>query len=140
MNDEEYDWIVRPWTIRQEAIQNANWAGYIPVFRRMMYQAQLNYARRFDKHNVSALALFKREEHARGSQFKNYREDWVFRVTYDYDSRYLFETNGAYNGSEQFGPGYRFDFFPSLALGWLFQTKSSLPMTGGQPEFAVQHG
>ncbi len=84
-----------------------------------MYQAQLNYARRFDKHNVSALALFKREEHARGSQFKNYREDWVFRVTYDYDSRYLFETNGAYNGSEQFGPGYRFDFFPSLALGWV---------------------
>jgi TonB-linked SusC/RagA family outer membrane protein len=119
VNDEEYDWIVRPWTIRQEAIQNANWAGYIPVFRRMMYQAQLNYARRFDKHNVSALALFKREEHARGSQFKNYREDWVFRVTYDYDSRYLFETNGAYNGSEQFGPGYRFDFFPSLALGWV---------------------
>ena len=50
--------------------------------------------------------------------FKNYREDWVFRTTYDYDSRYLFEFNGAYNGSEQFGPGYRFDFFPSVAVGW----------------------
>ena len=50
--------------------------------------------------------------------FKNYREDWIFRATYDYDSKYLFEVNGAYNGSEQFGPGYRFDFFPSLALGY----------------------
>lgn len=118
ISDSEYDWVIRPWSIRQELIQNANWAGYIPVERRMMYQLQMNYARRFDLHNVSALALFKREEGARGSQFKNYREDWVFRTTYDYDSRYLFEANGAYNGSEQFGPGYRFDFFPSLALGW----------------------
>lgn len=120
---EEYDWVVRPWTIRQEAISNANWAGYLPVFRRMMYQAQLNYARRFDAHNVTAMGVFKREEYARGNMFKNYREDWVFRATYDYDSRYLFEVNGAYNGSEQFGPGYRFDFFPSLALGWIISNE-----------------
>ena len=119
ISSEEYDWIIRPWTIRQEAISDANWSGYIPVFRRMMYQGQLNYARRFDLHNVSAMGVFKREEYARGSMFKNFREDWVFRATYDYDSKYLFEANGAYNGSEQFGPGYRFDFFPSLALGWV---------------------
>lgn len=119
ISSEEYDWIVRPWTIRQEEIRDANWAGYLPVYRRMMYQGQLNYARRFDLHNVSAMGVFKREEYARGNMFKNYREDWVFRATYDYDSRYLFEANGAYNGSEQFGPGYRFDFFPSLALGWV---------------------
>ena len=55
ITDAEFDWIIRPWTIRQEAIQNANWAGYIPVFRRMLYQGQINYARRFDKHNVSAM-------------------------------------------------------------------------------------
>lgn len=118
IGDEEYDWFLRPWSIRQEAITDANWSGYIPVYRRMMYQAQVNYSRRFGPHNVSALGLFKREENARGSMFKNYREDWVFRTTYDYDSKYLFEANGAYNGSEQFGPGYRFDFFPSVAIGW----------------------
>jgi TonB-linked SusC/RagA family outer membrane protein len=118
ISSEEYDWIIRPWSIRQEVIGDANWSGYIPVDRRMMYQFQLNYARRFDLHNVTAMGVFKREEYARGSMFPNYREDWVFRTTYDYDSRYLFEANGAYNGSEQFGPGYRFDFFPSIALGW----------------------
>lgn len=123
ISSEEYDWIVRPWTIRQEEILDRNWAGYLPVYRRMMYQAQLNYARRFDEHNVSAMGVFKREEYARGSMFKNYREDWVFRTTYDYDSRYLFEANGAYNGSEQFGPGYRFDFFPSIALGWIISNE-----------------
>jgi hypothetical protein len=84
----------------------------------MMYQFQLNYARKFGRHNVTAMGLMKREEYARGSMFKNYREDWVFRTTYDFNTKYFFEFNGAYNGSEQFGPGYRFDFFPSVAVGW----------------------
>ncbi len=118
VSDEEYDWVISPWNIRQEVISDANWSGYIPVFRRLSYQGQLNYARSFDLHSVSAMGVFKREEYARGSMFKNFREDWVFRTTYDYDSRYLLEFNGAYNGSEQFGPGYRFDFFPSVAVGW----------------------
>ena len=120
---EEYDWVVRPWNIRQEWIHDANWGGYIPIYRRLTYQGQINYARSFDVHSVSAMGVFKREEFARGSMFKNYREDWVFRTTYDYDSRYLFEFNGAYNGSEQFGPGYRFDFFPSVAVGWFISNE-----------------
>ena len=119
VSTEEYGWVLRPWSIQQEAITAANWTNYIPVDRRLMYQFQLNYARNFGKNNVTAMGVFKREEFARGSMFKNYREDWVFRTTYDYDSRYLLEINGAYNGSEQFGPGYRFDFFPSAAVGWM---------------------
>lgn len=118
ISDEEYDWVLRPWSLDSEEITQANWASYIPVTRRMMYQFQMNYARTFNKHSVTAMGVFKREEYARGSMFKNYREDWVFRATYDYNSRYLLELNGAYNGSEQFGPGYRFDFFPSVALGY----------------------
>ncbi len=118
IGDEEYDWFMRPWSIHQEEITSANWTSYIPVSRRLMYEFQMNYARTFDLHSVSGMGVFKREEYAIGSMFKNYREDWVFRATYDYDARYLFEANGAYNGSEQFGPGYRFDFFPSVAIGW----------------------
>ncbi len=113
-----FDWVAAPWGIDAENVETASYLGYIPITRRMMYQAQLNYSRKFKLHNVGATGVFKREEYARGSMFKNYREDWVFRTTYDYDSRYLVEMNGAYNGSEQFGPGYRFDFFPSVALGW----------------------
>ena len=113
-----FDWVAAPWGIDAENVETASYLGYIPITRRMMYQAQLNYARKFKLHSVGATGVFKREEYARGSMFKNYREDWVFRTTYDYDARYLFEMNGAYNGSEQFGPGYRFDFFPSVALGW----------------------
>lgn len=119
VNDEEYDWVERPWTIRQESISNANWSGYIPIYRQMTYEGQLNYTRTFNKvHDVTAMGIFKREQYARGSMFKTYREDWAFRATYDYADRYLLELNGAYNGSEQFGPGYRFHFFPSVAVGW----------------------
>ncbi len=114
----QFDWSLIPWTIRQEVISAANWTSNIPITRRTMYQFQMNYSRKFDLHNVGAMGLVKREEYASGSMFKNYREDWVFRTTYDYNSKYLFEMNGAYNGSEQFGPGYRFAFFPSIALGW----------------------
>lgn len=119
ISDEEYDWVLKPWSIRQENIGAANWTSYIPVYRRMTYQAQLNYTRKFnDIHNITAMGIFKREEYARGSMFKTYREDWAFRTTYNYALKYFFEFNGAYNGSEQFGPGYRFHFFPSLAAGW----------------------
>ena len=119
VSDEEYGWVLRPWTVRDEVIADgANWTSGIPVDRRLMYQAQVNYARKFEKHSVTGMGIFKREEYASGSMFKNYREDWIFRATYDYDAKYLFEMNGAYNGSEQFGPGYRFAFFPSVAFGW----------------------
>ncbi len=113
-----FDWNVRPWYIESESIGTSFWANWIPVTRRQMYELQLSYANAFDLHHVTATGLFKREKYAQGTMFPNYREDWVFRGTYNYDSRYLLEINGAYNGSEKFGPGYRFDFFPSLAIGW----------------------
>ena len=89
------------------------------TYRKLYYSLQLNYARQFGKHDVTGLALFSREKTTSGSQFARYREDWVFRATYNYDLRYFFEANGAYNGSEKFGPDYRFDFFPSVSVGWM---------------------
>lgn len=86
--------------------------------RNMYYEVSLSYNRRFGVHNVGALALFSRQEYATGSAWPSKREDWVGRITYDYDGKYLAEINAAYNGSEKFGPGHKFDLFPSLAVGW----------------------
>ncbi len=88
------------------------------VFRQMNYQIGLNYNRSFGVHEVTGLALLQRNRRTTGSDFASFREDWVFRATYAYKSRYFFETNGAYNGSEKFGPDNRFAFFPSLSAGW----------------------
>lgn len=89
------------------------------TYRKIYYSAQLNYARTFGKHEVTAMGLFSREQYATGSEFSHYREDWVYRLTYNYALRYFAELNGAYNGSEKFGPNYRFAFFPSFSAGWM---------------------
>jgi TonB-linked SusC/RagA family outer membrane protein len=94
------------------------------TYRNMNYQFQLNYARAFGPHDITAMALVQRQRSATGSAFARYREDWVFRTTYNYKQKYLFEANGAYNGSEQFGPQYRFAFFPSLSGGWVITNES----------------
>lgn len=86
--------------------------------RNLFYQLQLNWARKFGKHDITAMGVFNRTENSIGSDFKHYREDWAFRTTYNYDGRYFFEYNGAYNGSEQFGPKNRFDWFNSAAVGY----------------------
>ena len=68
--------------------------------RHLYYQAQLDWARQAGDHNVTAMGLFSRQERTRGSIVPHYREDWAFRVTYNYADKYFFEYNGAYNGSD----------------------------------------
>ena len=92
-----------------------NWATY----RRMNYSAQVNYSNKFGNHTVGGMGNFSREQYATGSEQPHYRENWVFRATYDYASRYMVEYNGAYNGSEIFAKENRFAFFNSGAIGWM---------------------
>ena len=80
---------------------------------------QLFWGRQFGKHNITAMGNWKRRISAYGTQLENRREDWVFRTTYDYNSRYFAEFNGAYNGSQKFSPENRFAFFYSGAAGWM---------------------
>lgn len=115
-----FDYVLKPGNIEGEYLNVGS------TVRRIFYQVQLNYARKFGKHDITALGVFNREQYASGSMFPRYREDWVGRITYNYDDRYLFETNGAYNGSERFGKGYRFGFFPSVAVGWVLSNEKFL--------------
>ncbi|MCX6309265.1 MAG: TonB-dependent receptor [Bacteroidia bacterium] len=91
---------------------------YGAPIKSLKYSAQIDYARSFGKHNVSALGVFSRRNSQSGASFPHFEENWVARATYDYDSRYLFEANLGIAGSEQFAPANRFGFFPAVALGW----------------------
>ncbi len=108
----QFDYVVPQWGTAADAFQNGS------TFRRTVYQAQLNHAAKIGRHNITTMGLFMRNESANGSSFPDFREDWVFRGTYNFANRYFAEFNGAYNGSQRFGPDYRFDFFPSAAIGW----------------------
>ncbi|HEY6902445.1 MAG TPA: SusC/RagA family TonB-linked outer membrane protein, partial [Puia sp.] len=108
----QFNWVPYRWTPTNDTVQNGS------TYRKLFYQLQIDYARKFGKHDLTAMGLFSRDRYATGSEFEHFREDWVSRVTYNYDQRYYAEFNGAYNGSEKFGPNYRFAFFPSAAGGW----------------------
>ena len=114
----DFDYVMMPWTVSSEAVDSTK------LERSLFYQASINYARDFGKHSVTGLFLFNRRENASGAAFPNYREDWVGRATYNYNSKYFVEFNGAYNGSEKFSSKYRFGFFPSMALGWMLSSEN----------------
>ena len=80
---------------------------------------QLFWARQLGEHNISVMGNWKRRIQAGNAELENRREDWVFRTTYDFKSRYFAEFNGAYNGSQKFSPDNRFAFFCSGAAGWM---------------------
>ncbi|WP_169311408.1 SusC/RagA family TonB-linked outer membrane protein [Cellulophaga algicola] len=122
--ENQFDYVVQPWSRDGLNINDDNSS------RRLFYQLSFNYDRIFgEKHTVGMLALMNREEYAIGNMFPRYREDWVARATYNYDSRYFIDVNGAYNGSEKYGPGFRFDLFPSVALGWMVTNESFMSGT-----------
>ena len=98
--------------------------------RRYALQASLNYARKFGKHDVGTMFVYRMNEkknNIAGTSEENllpYREQGMAgRVTYGFDNRYLFEASFGYNGSENFAAGKRFGFFPSVAVGWVISNE-----------------
>ncbi len=110
---DKFDYSVgKKWNISNGSVEN--WATY----RSLLYKVALNWNRSFGKNNIGALGVFERNELAQGSEIPHFRENWVFRATYDWNTRYFAEYNGAYNGSEKFAAENRFAFFQSGSLGW----------------------
>ena len=85
---------------------------------KLYMEAQINYARRFGKHDVTGMVLYNQNDYRYNSELAKRYQGLVGRVTYGYDDKYLFEFNAGYNGSENFIKGSRFGFFPAFSLGW----------------------
>ncbi len=98
-------------------------------FRKMYYEAGVDYNRDFGKHNVSGLVLANAQKYIDNNLAFNTPSglmSLVGRATYNYAERYLAEVNMAYNGTEQFAPGKRFGFFPAFSAGWIISKESFL--------------
>lgn len=85
---------------------------------KLYMEAQVNYARRFGKHDVTGMVLYNQNDYRYNSDLAKRYQGLVGRVTYGYDDKYLAEVNVGYNGSENFMKGKRFGFFPAFSLGW----------------------
>ena len=117
-------------------------------WRTYTYQAYINYARSFGKHNITGLVVAepKNGEYDRlyarrnnfavgideldlgssnktdydngGSSSVNAQIGYVYRVTWNYDNRYMFEASGRYDGHYYFAPDKRWGYFPAFSAGW----------------------
>jgi TonB-linked SusC/RagA family outer membrane protein len=119
-------------TQQVQGSQTLNYSQTNDGWRAMYLEANVNYARSFGKHAVGGLLLYQMsQKNYVGSSAGNsqaalpYRHQGIaFRATYNYDSRYFIEFNAGYNGSENFSPGHRFGFFPSVAAGWMLSEEN----------------
>lgn len=97
--------------------------------QRVYYQFKLFYDRNFGKHGVSAMALANRSEKHIKDQLPYRYQGITSRIAYNYDNRYLFDVNVAYNGSENFAPGNRYGFFPAFSAGWVLSEEKFMEST-----------
>lgn len=98
--------------------------------------ASINYARTFDKHDVTGMILLNRYQRVVNIELPYNYIGLVGRATYSYDRRYLGEVNFGYNGSEQFAPGHKMGFFPSFSLGWVLSEENFMSNTTHWLSFA----
>lgn len=98
--------------------------------RNWYMEARLNYDRAFGDHKVSGLFLYNQSRDYYPLTQGGWRADYQYiprgyvglvgRATYNYQTKYLFDVNVGYNGSENFAPGKtRFGLFPSVSGGWV---------------------
>ena len=96
---------------------------------KLYMEAQLNYARKFGVHDITAMMLYNQNDYRYQADLAKRYQGLVGRVTYGYDDRYLAEFNAGYNGSENFMKGRRFGFFPSFSVGWRINNETFMEST-----------
>lgn len=114
-------------TIQRVEAQSASFGKWTDRFRKYHFESTLNYDRVFGQdHRVSALLYYYMSDSKWASDAVNnmssipYRYQGISsRLTYGFRDTYLVDFNFGYTGSENFQPGHRFGFFPSIAIGWV---------------------
>lgn len=108
-------------------------AGTPSVNSTYYFEGSINYSRQFGKHDVGGLLVGTMREYISGNapdiqqSLPSRNIGLSGRATYAYDSRYLFEVNFGYNGSERFSKMERFGFFPSVGAGYIISNESFWP-------------
>ena len=118
------------------------------------FENTLRYENTFGSHNISALAGYTREHYNTFSSFirgQEYPSDlvrtinaannvsgntlesnwslasYMFRLHYDYNSKYLFTGTIRRDGSSRFGADKRWGYFPSASVGWNVSKEDFFP-------------
>lgn len=97
----------------------------------LTYNAALNYKRRFNRHDVGAMAylfyqnLTKADVSSPGLLPYN-RLSTGLEATYGYDDRYFVKFDVGYSGSEQYARSHRYTATPAVSAAWLASNEAFL--------------
>lgn len=129
------------------------------ITRSTYFESDLSWAQTFaQKHDVSALLGFEAIDHGTidfsatkksaenavlhefnnmltpsaisGTSSEYSSESFFSRLTYAYDSRYLFEVNLRYDGTSRFAKRSRWGFFPSASAAWRISKEKFMQGSG----------
>ncbi|HTI07611.1 MAG TPA: TonB-dependent receptor [Puia sp.] len=99
--------------------------------RTVYMQGLINYEKTFGAHNVSGMVVYQQKDYSINipsndivSSLPHRNQGVSGRVTYAYDSRYFLEGDFGYTGSENFSPGHKYGFFPSVGVGYLISNEA----------------
>ena len=109
--------LVQTWAVQRDA--------YSSTRDTYLYMSgALDYNRNFGQHNVFAMAGTSFEKFNNGYWNMSALASVYGKVNYSFDDRYLAELAFRADGSSKFGPGHKWGYFPSLALGWNVHNES----------------
>lgn len=95
-----------------------------PHTRNFTTELAVNYDRKFGAHAVTGLLAFNRLQTFNNANLPGGYLNYVGRITYSYQGKYLAELNAGYNGSTQFDKRKRYGFFPAVSAGWVVSEES----------------
>lgn len=82
------------------------------------WQTFLTYDHDFGSHHISTLLLYNKDSRTYSAGVPDNSTGYSARVSYDFNKRYLFDFDMAYNGSDRFSSKHRFGWFPAVSAGW----------------------
>lgn len=88
--------------------------------------ANADYTLDLDNHYIFAMAGYSQEENNSGAWNINSMVSAYAKMNYSFKDKYLLEGTIRVDGSSKFGPGHKFGYFPSVAVGWNVHNESFL--------------
>ncbi len=94
---------------------------------RLAFQFGAEYERSFGNHDVNALAMYQQDEYSvLPNQAAYAKRNFMGRLRYAFSQKYLAEFSWSYSGTENYPPGKKFGFFPSISAGWIISNENFL--------------
>ncbi len=108
---------------KQLSLTQEKFADYYQYM--LAFYGGFSYNKDWSKQTVSTeIRYYQSQQFKQGDNPPFSRQGINGKASYNFDKRYFAEFSFSYDGCEEFAPGKRFGFFPSIAGGWLISNES----------------